>query len=154
MYPKAILSVPAFMKICWLPTFTIICWQPLCNTISEDHLERLVILHCLLRALSEQAFIAHEPERASFHCTWTWASKRYFLPERASVCFSQLDSHSFLSGQECNVHRSNNRSLEIFISRTMTAQRWPSMAQDQGDGMAMKAAVSYDLSVMNAATTI
>jgi len=39
----------------------------------------------------------------------------------------------------------------------MTAQRWPSkyvMAQDQGDGMAMKAAVSYDVSVMNAATTI
>jgi len=28
------------------------------------------------------------------------------------------------------------------------------MAQDQGDGMAMKAAVRYDVSVMNAATTI
>jgi len=28
------------------------------------------------------------------------------------------------------------------------------MAQDQGDDMAMKAAVRYDLSAMNAATTI
>ena len=66
------------------------------------------------------------PARASMYFYLSWANKRYFLPERASVCFSQLDSHSFLSGQECNVHRNNNLPLEIFIFRTITAQRWPS----------------------------
>jgi len=53
------------------------------------------------------------PARASMYFYLSWASKRYILPARASATFYLLDSHSFLSGQECNVHRNNNLSRNL-----------------------------------------
>ena len=93
IYPKAILSVLAFMKICWLLTCTIICWQPLCNTISEDHLERLVIPHPCWEHWASKLSLHIRSSLGERACTSTCASKHYFLPE--------LSKHALLSASTC-----------------------------------------------------